>query len=149
LDWEDRKGKRGRKKKGKRKKGAHQLVAANHSHDRQRLDAVLLRVKRLPAALGALVSKHHVRVHVGVEVLDALLVALNDPLERRDGLRILAAPAPPVVAAAVLLAVAVDVHVGKVAARALDVDDVVVFQVVAAVREGWWKGVRGWRVRNE
>jgi hypothetical protein len=76
-------------------------------------------------------------VHVGVEVPDALLVLLDDPLKRRDGLRVGAAAAPPVVAAPVLLAVAVDVHVGEGAARALEVDDVVVGHVVAAVREGW------------
>lgn len=116
---------------------AHQLITAHHGNDRQRLDAVLLWVERLPPGLGALVTKHHVRMHVGVEVVNILVVALDDPLERRDGLRVLAALAPPVVAAPVLLAVAVDVHVGEAAARALDVDDVVVGQVVAAVGEGW------------
>jgi hypothetical protein len=118
----------------------HQLAAADDGHDRQRLDAVLARVKRLPAVLGALVAEYDVWVHGGVEVVDALVVALDGGLERRDGLRVGAARAPPVVARTVLFAVAVDVHVGEAGAGTLDVNDVVVGEVVAAVGEGWEYG---------
>lgn len=97
---------------------------------------MLLRVKGLPARPGALVTKDNVRVDVGVEILLRRAVRLENPLERGDGLGITRRTAAAVVGGAALDAVAVNVHVDELAVLALEVDDVVVLDVVAAVRVG-------------
>jgi hypothetical protein len=75
-------------------------------------------------------------VDVGVEVADALVVARDRVGEGGDALRVVAVAAAAVVGGTALGTVAVDVHVDEVAARALQVDDLVVCHVVAAVGEG-------------
>lgn len=118
----------------------YKFVAADHGHETQGLHAVLLRVESLIPGLGSGVTKDHVRVHVGVEVGDALLVRLDGVCEGGDGLSIAGVAAPPVVCGTTLRTVAVYVHVGELAARALYVEDVVVGDVVATVGEclGWY-----------
>jgi hypothetical protein len=80
-------------------------------------------------------------VHVGVEVGDVVGLAgrvdRHLVLERRLTLRVGRAAAAAVVGGRVLRAVAVDVHVDELPGLALEVDDVVVVEEVAAVGEVW------------
>ena len=108
-----------------------ELVVADDGHDAQGLDAVAARVVLDVVGVVALVAKDDVVVDEGVEVLDAEL--LHVLLEGRLVLRVVGAAAAAVVLGRIGDAVAVNVHVGEVAALALDVDDVVVVLVVAAV----------------
>lgn len=72
-------------------------------------------------------------MHVGIEILQALLVALNllsEPSLVLDVAR--------QVTLAVLLgedAIAVDIHVGELAALALDVQNAIALQMITAVRK--------------
>lgn len=109
-----------------RRERAHQLPAAHDGHHAQRLHPVLLRIE-----LGPVVAEHDVRVHVGVEVGDA--VRTHAVLERR--LR-LARRVVGAVARALVRAVAVDVHVGVLPAVGLRVQEDGVGRDVAAVGEG-------------
>jgi hypothetical protein len=119
--------------------GAYKLVAAHDGHQTKWLDSVLLGVKSRPVGLAASVTKDDVRVGVGIQVLLASSVGLEDILERGDGLRIAGGAAATVVGRAVLDTVAVDVQVDERARLALEVDDVVVGLVVATVAGSWEK----------
>lgn len=114
---------------------AYQLVTADHSHDGKRLNAVIARVESTVARTAALVTKDNVRVDVSIQVTNTLAVATDDVLERSLRLSIARATAAAVVSLAALNAVAVNVHVDKFAIGSLEVDDVVVVLVVAAVGE--------------
>ena len=70
---------------------------------------------------------------VGVQVGDSAVVGPDRVGEGGDALRVVRVAAPAVVGGAALRAVAVYVHVGELAGGALDVEDVGVGQVVAAV----------------
>lgn len=72
---------------------------------------------------------------IGIQIPYSLSITLQDPLKRRDGLRIETAAAPSIIAGAALCAVAVNVHVGESRAGALDVDYAVGRETVAAVGE--------------
>lgn len=74
------------------------------------------------AGVGPDVAEDDVRVDVGVEVPDALVVPAHRVRERRHRLRVAGVAAPPVVRGRPLHAVAVDVHVGQRPARPLLVD---------------------------
>lgn len=77
---------------------------------------------------------------VRVEVRDALAVAADGILERCVALRVGRVPAPAVVGVArrlVLVAVAVNVHVGELTLGALQVENSIGIQMVLAIREGW------------
>lgn len=70
----------------------------------------------------------------------ALVIPAHGILKRGIALGIRRIPAPPIVSIAgwlVLIAVAVNIHVGKLAIRALDVEDAVVGEVVLAVGKTW------------
>ena len=104
----------------KQKSSSYQLVTTHHGHDAERLNAVLLRIKRRARAI---VSEHDIGVYLGVQVGDSDLVVDDGVFEARLRLSIAAAAASAVFAAAALLAVAVDVHVDELFAVAVQVDD--------------------------
>lgn len=120
----------------------YQLVVAHDGHDAQRLDAVLPRVKVCKALPAARVAKDDVRMGIGVEIALAGAVAAEGVSKGRDGLGVARGAAATVVGWAVLDAVAVDVHVDQLAVFALQVDDVVVADVVAAVAKVYGLHVR-------
>jgi hypothetical protein len=99
---------------------AYQLVAAHHGHNAEGLDAVLLRVERWARAI---VSENNEGVHLGVQVGDADLIVDNGVFETRLRLSIAAAAASSVFASATLLTIAIDVHVDKLFAVAVQIDD--------------------------
>jgi hypothetical protein len=99
---------------------AYQLVAAHHGHNAEGLDAVLLRVERRARAI---VAKNDESMHLGVQVGDANLVVDNGVFETRLRLSIAAAAASSVFASATLLTIAIDVHVNKLFAVAVQIDD--------------------------
>ena len=86
------------------------------------------------------VSEDHEGVAVRVEILKADLIALDPGPERCRGLvrRVVATPA---VVGILAHSVAIDVHVGEQAIRALNIYDAVVGQVVGAVSPFWKKRV--------
>jgi hypothetical protein len=100
--------------------GAYKLVTANHRHNAERLDAVLLRIERRARAI---IPEHNVCVHFGVQVRDPDVVVEDGVFETRLRLSVAAAAAAAVFAGAALLAVAVDVHVYELLADAVQVDD--------------------------
>jgi hypothetical protein len=102
------------------KSNAHQLVTTHHGHNAEGLDAVLLRVERRARAI---VSENDESVHIGVQVGDANLVVDNGVFETRLRLSIAAAAASSVFASATLLTIAIDVHVDKLFAVAVQIDD--------------------------
>lgn len=114
------------KSSGNKPETTHQLPTTNDSHDAQGLHAVLLRIEGR-----VVVAEDDVRVHVGVEVVDAVLVG-DDPLEGR--LR-LAGRVVGAVARTQVRAVAVDVHVGVLPAVGGRVQVDGVGRDVGAVRE--------------
>ena len=118
----------------------HQLVATHHGDDAQGTDAVLGRAEGVPPAAAG-VSKHHIRMHVGIEVANA--VRLYGVSEGRLALVIAAAggAAAAVVGGASQSAIAIYVDVGKGAALTLDIYDPVVVEVVPAVAKVWDKSV--------
>lgn len=99
---------------------AHELVTTDHGYDAEGFDAVLLRVERRVCAI---VSKHNVGVDFGIEVRDADIVAGDRVFEARLGLSVAAAAASTVITGAALLAIAIDVHVHKLLAVAVQVDN--------------------------
>jgi len=85
---------------------------------------------------------------IGVQIPYSLAIALQDPLKRRDGLRVETAAAPSIIGRTALRSIAVNVHVGESGAGALDVDYPVGREAVAAIRETWGN-VRPIRPRKE
>ena len=71
----------------------------------------------------------------GIQLLDSNVVLADGIAERGGGLAVSERVAAAVVAGAFGAAVAIDVHVCKLAFGALDVDDSQVFEVIAAVGE--------------
>ncbi len=121
---------------GVRGKSIYKPIPTNYSHNTQRLDPPLRRLKIRISLLGARITKHHIRDIVGIQVIDhTVRVILHDILEGGLGMRVLRGAATTV-AGVGLVAMAVDVHVGKVAASTVDVE--CVGGNVAAVCEGWW-----------
>jgi len=102
------------------RKHPYQFVATDHSHDTERLDAILLRIER---RAGAIVSEDDVGVDLGVQIVDANLVADNGVFETRLRLCITTATASSIFTSAALLAVAIDVHVDELFSVAVQVDD--------------------------
>ena len=102
------------------RKHPYQFVATDHSHDTERLDAILLRIERWA---GAIVSEDDVGVDLGVQIVDAYLVADDGVFKTRLRLSITTATASSVFASAALLAVAIDVHVDELFPVAVQVDD--------------------------
>jgi hypothetical protein len=112
----------------------YKLISTNHSHNAQRLDPPLRWLKVRVPLLGAPITKHHIRDVVSIQVVDCTVgVTLHDILEGGLGLRVLRGAATTV-AWVGLVAIAVDVHVGKTAAGAVDVE--CVGSIIAAVCEG-------------
>ena len=103
----------------KQKSSSYQLVTTHHGHDAERLNAVLLRIKRRARAI---VSEHDIGVYLGVQVGDADLVVDDGVFETRLRLGIAAAAASAVFAGAALLAIAVDIHIDELLAVAVQVD---------------------------
>ena len=103
----------------KQKSSSYQLVTTHLGHDAERLNAVLLRIKRRARAI---VSEHDIGVYLGVQVGDADLVVDDGVFETRLRLGIAAAAASAVFAGAALLAIAVDIHIGELLAVAVQVD---------------------------
>lgn len=89
---------------------SYQLIAADHGHDAEGFDAILLGIE---GWTGAIVSKHDVGVDLGVQVGDADVVVDDSVFETRLRLGIAAAAASPVFTSAALLAIAIDIHVNK------------------------------------
>lgn len=112
---------------------ANKLIATDHGHDAQGLNAILLRIELFPPGFSPVVAKDDIRMNIGVKVPLASAVALYDPLKGRRRLCVPGAAAAAVVGRAPLDAVAVNIHVYQLAILALEVDDVVVGDVVAAV----------------
>lgn len=115
---------------------AYQLVVANNSHNRERLDAVRLGVEGGVASSATLVAKDDIRVNIGIEILLAGAVAADGAGERGLALGVGGLAAAAIVGSTALDAVAVNVHVCELAILALEVDDLVVGRVVTTVREG-------------
>lgn len=126
----------------------YQLVVAHNSHYTQRLNTILARIKRLVALAGALVSKHDIGMYIRVEVPRVGAVAAQDIGKGRHGLHIGGGAAAAVVGGAELDAVAVNVHVGEVSLFALDVEDLVFFEAVAAVVKICVKGIHMYLVSD-
>ena len=98
----------------------YQFVTTDHGHDTQRLNPILLRIERWA---GAIVSEDDVGVDLGVQIVDANLVADNGVFKTRLRLGVTTATASSVFASAALLAVAIDVHVDELFSVAVQVDD--------------------------
>ena len=81
------------------------------------------------------VAKDHVWVHVRIQLLDSNIIAFDCVLECRGRLRILTRAAATVVAWALLIAVAINVHASQQAIFALYVHNSKVVEVVATVGE--------------
>lgn len=113
----------------------YQLVTANHSHERQGLDAVVLRVESNVAGAAALVAKDDVWVNIGVQVTLALTVAADSVLERSLRLGVARASASAIISGTALDTIAVNIHVDELAVLALKIDDIVIVAMVATVRE--------------
>lgn len=90
----------------------HQLIVANNSHNRERLDANALRIKGLPARFATIVTKDDIWLSVGIEILLTGAVARDSILEGGDGLSIRRVATAAVVSRASLNTVTVDIHVG-------------------------------------
>ena len=112
-----------------------ELVAADDGDEAQGLDAAVAGVEGGPARGVARVAEDDVGVGVGVEVLLAGAVALDEVLEGGDGEVGGVVVAAAVVGGAALDAVAAYVHVGEGAGLALDVEHI--GGLIGAVVEAW------------
>lgn len=72
-----------------------------------------------------------------VQIFDPLVVASNLAFERGLALRVCRRSASAIIQLSLLCTITVDVHVGKITTSALDIDHIVVFEMVAAVAEGY------------
>ena len=98
---------------------SYQFVTADHGHDTERLNAILLGIERRARAV---VSKDDVGVDLGVQVGDTDLVADDGVFEACLRLSIATAAASSIFTSAALLAVAIDVHVNELFFVAVQVD---------------------------
>ena len=98
----------------------YQFVTTDHGHDTQRLDPILLRIERWA---GSIIAEDDVGVDLGIQVVDANLVADDGVFKARLRLSITTATASSVFTSAALLAVAIDVHVDELFSVAVQIDD--------------------------
>lgn len=118
---------------------SYQLVVADNSHDGEGLNANGLRIPSVPIS-ATLVTKDDVGVGIGVKIPLAGAVASDSIRESGDILGITRIAAAAVISRATLDTITVDVHVGKSAVGALEVDDTIVGEMVTAVAGGYAKG---------
>lgn len=114
---------------------AYHLVTADNSNNREGLDTVLLGLEGDVAVLAAIVSKHHIGMNIGVEVIDSLAIALDSILKGSLALGIRGAVTAAVTTT--LGTIAVNVHVHQLAVLSLEVHDAVVIEVITAVSKIW------------
>lgn len=98
----------------------YQFVTTDHGHDTQRLNPILLRIERWA---GSIIPEDDVGVDLGIQIVDANLVADDGVLETRLRLSITTATASSVFTSAALLAVAIDVHVDELFSVAVQIND--------------------------
>jgi hypothetical protein len=113
------------------------LVVADDTNYTQWLDAVLSGIEGNVSAFCSLVTEHNIRMCKGVQVRDAFVVASNGALERSLALCVCGTSASAIIQRISLLAITVDIHVRERTAGSLDIEDIVVTQMVAAVGEAW------------
>lgn len=120
--------------------GSYQLVVADNSHHGEGLNANGLRIPSVPVS-ATLVTEDDIGVGIGVKILLAGAVTLDGIGESGDILGIARVAAAAIISEATLDTITVDVHVGKSAVGALEVDDAIVGKMVATVGGGYVKGI--------
>lgn len=111
----------------------YQLISAYNGNDGEGLDANRLGAKLDVAILRALVTQDNKRMNISVEVVYSSVVALNSVAKRGTALRVSRAIAATVTCAKG--AIAINIHVDKLATFALEIYDTIRGQVVTAIAE--------------
>lgn len=118
---------------------SYQLVVADNSHDGEGLNANGLRIPSIPVSI-TLVTEDYIGVGIGVKILLAGAIASDSIGESGDILGITRVATAAIISRAALDTITINVHVGKSAVGALEVDDAIIGKVVTTVGGGYVKG---------